>query len=61
MAKKVAEAPMKIVMQGDGKMDWTFPEGGNLPRGQAYEVLGMMRYAEHVLLKMLEQPADKKK
>jgi hypothetical protein len=50
---------LKLVMQGDGKMEWKFPEGGNLPRAQAYEVLGMIRYAETVLLEMLKQPADK--
>ena len=52
--------PMKIVMQGDGKMEWTFPDDGNLQRGQAYEVLGMLQYAKEVLLDMLKQPAKEK-
>ena len=58
MAEEIKD-PLKIVMQGDGKMEWKFPEGGNLPRFQAYEILGMCRYVEHTLLKMLQQPIEK--
>lgn len=59
MAKKT---PFTIIMSGDGRMEWKFPEDGNLQRFEAYEVLGMIRYAENALLKMLEQPVqpDKK-
>jgi hypothetical protein len=49
---------MRLLMQGDGKMEWDFPEGGNLPRAQAYEVLGMIEYARSVLIKMLQQPQE---
>ena len=57
---KPAKETMKLLMQGDGKMEWVFPKDGNLSRAEAYEILGMLRYAENVLLKMLEQPAEKK-
>ena len=56
--EKAKKEPMKLVMQGDGKMEWLFPKDGNLSRAEAYEILGMLRYAEKVLLKMLEQPAE---
>jgi hypothetical protein len=58
-APKVEEPVMKIYMDGTGKMSWDIPKEGTISRRQVYELLGMIKYAEHVTLDMLKQPTQK--
>jgi|WetSurSiteA1Bulk_404760.scaffolds.fasta_scaffold06581_2 hypothetical protein len=56
---KPLEPIVKIFMDGSGKMSWDVPKEGTVSRRQVYELLGMTRYAEHVLMDMLKQPSMK--
>ena len=57
MADKVVEEPViKIYMDGSGKMSWDVPKETVISRRQVYELLGMVNYANTVLLEMLKQP-----
>ena len=55
----MAEQPKEtvLVFSASGGMKWSFPEGAKeVSRKEAYTLLGMVRYAEEILLNMLEQP-----
>jgi hypothetical protein len=47
---------VKIYMDGMGKMSWDIPKEETVQRSQIYQLLGMTRYAQSVLLDMLKQP-----
>ena len=54
--EKPAEGTV-LQFSADGGMRWNFPEGAKeVSRKEAYTLLGMVRYAEEILINMLEQP-----
>jgi hypothetical protein len=61
MADVKEEPTIKIYMDGTGKMSWDIPKESTVSRRQVYELLGMVRYAETVLLEMLKQPTAEPK
>ena len=57
MAKPATK--IKLLLDGEGGMTWQLPKKGEqLRRKEAYTLLGMIRYAEKVVLNMLEQPTQ---
>jgi len=58
MADKQEE--IVLMFSAGGGMEWKFPkEAQEVSRKEAYTLLGMVRYAEEVLLNMLKQPVGK--